>query len=144
MMRFMDDIKRFQEMYNLPRPTLPAIVPEGLSTRQTQFLKIIKDEVEEGQEILDNYAKNPNDLDILVELSDWLGDMIVYCTSEGMRYGLPMPEVLSLIMASNFSKLGTDGKAIMKDGKVMKGEGYWKPEPSIKILLENLGKLNAR
>lgn len=138
MIKFIDDIKRFQEMYSLPRPTLPTIVPEGLITRQTQFLKIIKDEVEEGQEILDNYAKNPNDLEALVELSDWLGDMVVYCTSEAMRYGIPLPEVLNCIMESNFSKLGTDGKAIMKEGKVQKGPNFYKPEPAIKSLLENM------
>jgi predicted HAD superfamily Cof-like phosphohydrolase len=138
MIKFIDDIKRFQEMYNLPRPTLPTIVPEGLIKRQTQFMKILGDELTEGQEILDNYAKAPNDLEALVELSDWLGDMVVYCTSEAMRYGIPMPEVLSCIMTSNFSKLGEDGKAIMKEGKVQKGPNFFKPEPAIKSLLENL------
>ena len=143
MISFMDDVKKFQTMYSLARPTLPAIVPEGLAVRQTQFLKIIRDEVEEGQEILDNHAKSPNDLESLVELADWLGDMIVYCTSEAMRYGIPIEQVLSIIMQSNFSKLDKDGNAIIKDGKVQKSEMYWKPEPAIRELLSNMGKLNA-
>jgi predicted HAD superfamily Cof-like phosphohydrolase len=35
-------------------------------------------------------------------------------------------------MASNMSKLGPDGKPIYDErGKVMKGPGYWKPEPML-------------
>lgn len=122
-------------MYSLARPTMPAIVPEGLVTRQTQFMKIIRDEVEEGQKILDDYAESPDELKSLVELSDWLGDMIVYCTSEAMRYGIPIHQVLSIIMQSNFSKLDEQGQAIIKEGKVQKGPNYWKPEPAIEELL---------
>jgi hypothetical protein len=40
-------------------------------------------------------------------------------------------------MQSNFSKLGADGKAIISEGKVQKGPGYWKPEPQIKELLRS-------
>ncbi len=39
-------------------------------------------------------------------------------------------------MQSNFSKLGADGKPIYDErGKVMKGPGYWQPEPKIRALL---------
>lgn len=44
--------------------------------------------------------------------------------------------ILDIIMASNFSKLGADGKPIYDDrGKVLKGPGYWKPEPKISAYL---------
>ena len=39
-------------------------------------------------------------------------------------------------MQSNFSKLGEDGQPVYDHrGKVMKGPGYWKPEPKIQELL---------
>jgi hypothetical protein len=42
-------------------------------------------------------------------------------------------------MDSNTSKLGADGKPIYDErGKVMKGPGYWKPEPAIKELIEDI------
>ncbi|MHA0110778.1 hypothetical protein ACXYUI_27030, partial [Klebsiella pneumoniae] len=75
-------------------------------------------------------------LGVLTELSDWLGDLVVYCASEAQRWGLPLDRILSVIMQSNFSKLGADGKPFYDErGKVMKGPNYWKPEPRIQELL---------
>jgi predicted HAD superfamily Cof-like phosphohydrolase len=43
---------------------------------------------------------------------------------------------LGIIMASNMSKLGPDGKPIYDErGKVLKGPNYWKPEPMIKRMI---------
>ncbi len=72
-------------------------------------------------------------------LGDLLGDVQVYCASEMAKFGLPLDEVLAIIMQSNFSKLDADGKPIYDErGKVMKGPGYWKPEPKIQALLASL------
>ena len=50
-------------------------------------------------------------VDIAVAIADLLGDIIVYCRSEALKYGLPLEDVLDLIMDSNESKLGAaDGK----------------------------------
>jgi hypothetical protein len=36
------------------------------------------------------------------------------------------------------SKLGADGLPIYDErGKVLKGPGYWKPEPTISLMLQN-------
>jgi hypothetical protein len=44
--------------------------------------------------------------------------------------------VLQIIMDSNASKLGADGKPIYDaNGKFLKGPNYWKPEPKIRELL---------
>ena len=78
--------------------------------------------------------------DVLVAIADLLGDVIVYCRSEALKYGLPLEEVLDVIMDSNESKLGADGKPIYDgNGKFLKGPNYWKPEPRIKALLEAKG-----
>jgi predicted HAD superfamily Cof-like phosphohydrolase len=61
---------------------------------------------------------------------------MVYCRSEALKYGLPLEDVLNVIMDSNASKLGADGKPIYdENGKFLKGPNYWKPEPKIKTLL---------
>jgi len=63
--------------------------------------------------------------------------VIVYCRSEALKYGLPLEDVLDIIMDSNESKLGADGKPIYDaNGKFLKGPNYWRPEPKIKVLLE--------
>ena len=73
-------------------------------------------------------------------IADLLGDVIVYCRSEALKYGLPLEEVLDIIMDSNESKLGADGKPIYDaNGKFLKGPNYWKPEAKIKSMLEGRG-----
>jgi predicted HAD superfamily Cof-like phosphohydrolase len=99
----------------------------------TAFKPILADELSEVDDIITHAGKD--EIDDLVALSDWLGDIIVYCTSEAMRYGIPIGDVLEVIMESNFSKLGADGLPIIRDSKVQKGPNYWKPEPKIREVL---------
>ena len=104
------------------------------------FGSILQKELNESQDLIE-HAADPGleSIDVLVELADLLGDIIVYCTSEAARFGIPMDEVLKIIMASNFSKLDENGQPIYDaDGKVCKGPNYWKPEPRIKELLLSL------
>ena len=46
-------------------------------------------------------------------MSDWLGDVIVYCASEARRWGLPTEKILDIIMQSNFSRLDANGEPIL-------------------------------
>lgn len=94
-----------------------------------------------------NYIKltpeefDEQELDILTDLADWLGDIQVYCGSEMTKFGLPVNDVLEIIMESNFSKMGADGNPIYDEqGKLLKGPNYWKPETRIKELLFNMRK----
>ena len=120
-----EDIKKFNDMYKLVTPEKPEVI----NGRLENFHKIL---VEELKEVDDIYPAT-SDLEMLVNLADWLGDIIIYCLSEMLRWGLDPETVLRIIMQSNFSKLGEDGEPIYDDrGKVMKGPGYWKPEPALK------------
>lgn len=72
----------------------------------------------------------------LVSMADWLADMRVYIESEALKYGLPLTSILSVVMGSNFTKLGADGQPIKDEhGKVQKGPNFQKPEPAIHALL---------
>lgn len=88
---------------------------------------------EENKEYLE--AANLGDL---VEVADALGDMLyILCGTileHGMQYKIE--EVFEEIQRSNMSKLDENGKPIYrKDGKVLKGPNYFKP--NIKEILEN-------
>jgi predicted HAD superfamily Cof-like phosphohydrolase len=64
--------------------------------------------------------------------------MVVYIRSESTKFGINLEKTLDIIMQSNMSKLGADGKPIYDErGKVMKGPNYWKPESKIAEMLEN-------
>jgi NTP pyrophosphatase (non-canonical NTP hydrolase) len=132
---FPERIAAMNAMYKLPahdRPTLPA----DIADRLVRFKATLLDEVHEIDEI-SRLARNGDDpIDIAVAIADLLGDIIVYCRSEALKYGLPLEAVLDVIMDSNESKLGADGKPIYDaNGKFLKGPNYWRPEPRIKALL---------
>ncbi len=98
-----------------------------------QKLKLRFDLMAEENEEYFEAAQN-NDL---VEVADALGDMLyILCGTileHGMQYKIE--EVFDEIQRSNMSKLGANGKPIYrKDGKVMKGPNYFKP--NISLILE--------
>ena len=135
--QFGDDIARMNSTYELP-----AIKSyEEMFERVGNFEKILKEECEEIKDIKDSLnaagLTAAKMLRARVMLADLLGDIIVYCASEAQRWGIDFEETLAIIMASNFSKLGADGKPIKDErGKFLKGPNYWKPEPYIQALLE--------
>ena len=49
---------------------------------------------------------------VAVTIADLLSDIIVYCRSEALKYGLSLETVLDIIVYSNESKLGADGKPV--------------------------------
>ena len=65
-----------------------------------------------------------------VEIADALGDQLYILCGTILSHGMShiIEDVFMEIQASNLSKLGADGKPIYReDGKVMKGENYFKP-----------------
>lgn len=79
-------------------------------------------------------------LALATAVADVLGDIIVYCRSEALKYGIPLEGVLDVIMDSNESKLDENGNPIYNaEGKFLKGPGYWKPEPKIAEMLSDCG-----
>ena len=112
----------------------------GIENGKTPEANIPKDQIElrhrlmheENEEYLE--AAEAGDL---VEVADALGDMLYILCGTILAHGLQhkIEEVFTEIQRSNMSKLGADGKPIYReDGKVMKGENYFKP--NIKEILE--------
>jgi len=136
---FAQRIAAMNAMYKLPandRPTLPADVVDRLA----KFKATLLDEVHEIDEIVGLAKSGGAPADIAVAIADVLGDIMVYCRSEALKYGLPLEEVLDIIMDSNESKLDANGNPIYDaNGKFLKGPNYWKPEARIKALLEERG-----
>ncbi|WP_026914425.1 nucleoside triphosphate pyrophosphohydrolase family protein [Christiangramia portivictoriae] len=81
---------------------------------------------EENEEYLE--AANKGDL---VEVADALGDMLYVLCGTILEHGLQhkIEEVFEEIQRSNMSKLNEFGKPVYReDGKVLKGDNYFKPE----------------
>jgi len=135
-------IQAFNKLYRLPCPPAPSIPDRTRAEtimRIERFMSVLREELDEGKDII-NLVDSTDGKDakykVLTDIADWLGDIIVYCASELAKYGLATEDVLGIIMASNMSKLGEDGKPIYDErGKVMKGPGYWQPEPMIERMI---------
>lgn len=121
-------IALMNKVFNLP---VNYRLKDQGSQRIEAFHRVLRDEVDELLE-----AKKDDGTDF-VALADCLGDIVVYAFSEARRWGIPMGEVLEVIMNSQDSKL-VDGKPLMSsDGsKFIKGPNYVAPEEEIERLLE--------
>ena len=67
----------------------------------------------------------------LVEIADALGDQLYILCGTILRHGMQhiIEDVFDEIQASNMSKLGEDGKPVLRhDGKILKGPGFFKPD----------------
>lgn len=151
---FSQDIQRFNAMYRMPLAASPTLIN---TKRLTDFKSILGKELDEidavakklaaledslARKVLSDAEYNFQNLEILTDLADLLGDLQVYCASEMAKWGLPLDETLSIIMQSNFSKMGADGKPIYDEqDKLQKGPNYWKPEPTLSAMLA--GRISA-
>lgn len=138
---FAGAILEFNKMYKLPVSDKPTLL--GIE-RLENFKKVLLEELNEVDEIIakqkeleSNGLIDESKIELLTDISDWLGDMTWYIRSEAMKFGINLEETLKIIRDSNFSKLGIDGKPIYDErGKVLKGQNYWKPEPKIAEMIE--------
>ncbi len=136
---FAERIALMNTMYRLPASDSPTL-PSNVADRLRRFKATLLDEINEIDDISAMVERGAAPAEVLVALADLLGDVMVYCRSEALKYGLPLEEVLEVIMDSNESKLGADGKPIYDaNGKFLKGPDYWKPEPRIQALLDARG-----
>jgi predicted HAD superfamily Cof-like phosphohydrolase len=133
-------ITAMNEKYELPVNSVPRF--QGFS-RLYHFRSILEKEVSEIDDIIDSPV-GTEEVDLLTGVADLLADIVVYCQSEAVRYGIPLEEVLHIVMDSNDTKLGADGKPIKdSDGKFLKGPNFVPPEPAIrKLLLEKMNENN--
>ena len=116
-----DSVKLFHKKFNIDYLNEPkANIREEI--KQLRF-KLVE---EENLEYLK--ATKENDL---VEIADALGDMLYILCGTIISHGLQdkIEEIFQEIQSSNMSKLGENGKPIYrKDGKVLKGPNYFKPD----------------
>lgn len=65
----------------------------------------------------------------LVELADALADMVYIVFGTALTHGIDLDAVLAEVHRSNMSKLGEDGRPVLRDdGKVLKGPRYRPPD----------------
>jgi len=122
-----DHVKTFHEAFGIVNRVSPTT---ELTAKETKLrYDLMKEENEEYYE-----AAQAGDL---VEVADALGDQLYILCGTILAHGMQhkIAEVFEEIQRSNMSKLDADGNPIYReDGKVLKGEQYFKP--NIKVILD--------
>ena len=116
-------VRQFHEAFGVPAYDTPRIPDKA---RRKLRRKLIR---EEYRELMRALRKND-----LIGIADGGADLEVVVNGTMLEYGIDLDAVLAEVHRSNMSKLGADGKPILReDGKVLKGENY--SPPNLKPLL---------
>jgi len=116
MQKQLEQVKEFHKAFSVFLQGNPASIPVAVMDIRATLMR------EEMKEVIDAMQNEPLE-NIAKELADLL--YVVYGTIGA--YGLQdkMEKVFDEVHRSNMSKLGTDGKPLLReDGKVMKGPSY--------------------
>ena len=108
-------VKEFNEAYGVYTGEPLTVPPFEITALRVRLI------TEEYNEVLEA----PDIYELAKELADLL--YVVYGT--GLSYGIDLDKCFREIHRSNMSKLGADGKPILReDGKVLKGPNYSKAD----------------
>ena len=115
-----EKVKIFMETFGQEVKSKPSLSSEKINSLRLSLI----------QEELDELNKAIQDKDI-VEVADALTDILYVTYGAGHAFGIDLDQCFNEVQNSNMSKLGDDGKPIYnKNGKVMKGPNYFKPDLS--------------
>jgi predicted HAD superfamily Cof-like phosphohydrolase len=112
-------VAEFHMAFNLPIRQLPSTeIDHALARLRVSLL-----EEEVGEFVA---ASEKGDL---VGIADALADIVYVVYGTALTYGIGLDAVLREVHRSNMSKLGSDGKPLIRDdGKVLKSERYFPPD----------------
>jgi len=118
----------FHRAFNLPMRQSPsADVDKSLAKLRVALLQ------EEVGEFITASEKGD-----LVAIADALADIAYVVYGTALTYGIDLDSALREVHRSNMSKLGNDGKPLIRDdGKVLKSERYFSPDIASVLGLED-------
>jgi predicted HAD superfamily Cof-like phosphohydrolase len=119
MKKQIESVREFHETFNQENGVQPRLIENH------EWMLRHKLMAEENDEYYDATDKGD-----LTEIADALGDQLYILCGTILKHGMQdiIEKVFDEIHRSNMSKVGEDGKAIMReDGKILKGPQYFKP-----------------
>lgn len=112
------DVKKFMQTFGQEVKNEPGFPDQKI---QDLRLKLIAEEFKELTE-----AINKKDF---IEIADALTDILYVTYGAGHAFGINLDKCFQAVQESNMSKLDENGLPIFnKDGKVLKGPNYFKPD----------------
>jgi len=137
-------VHEFHETYGVPTRTSPGLVDEPTAQLRINLMieELLGSTKADGSD-----SRVPSKSDELVQsimdgnivgIADGIADLLYVVVGTADVFGIDIQPIFEHVHASNMSKLGEDGKPILReDGKVLKGPNYFSAEAGICKLLEN-------
>ncbi len=110
-------VREFHERCDLPRADEPKLAAPGLAETRQHLLE------EEVGELAD--AARAGDL---AGIARELADVVYVAYGTAVTYGIDLDAVLAEVHRANLSKLGPDGRPVIRSGKVQKGHWFRPPD----------------
>jgi predicted HAD superfamily Cof-like phosphohydrolase len=117
-------VREFHEVFGLARAESPTGLPAGLAAVRQRLLD------EETGEVAEAGAKAQLDPspENLASLARELADVVYVAYGTAISHGFDLDAVIAEVHRANMSKLGPDGRPIVRDGKVQKGPDFRPPD----------------
>ena len=119
MKKQIEAVREFHETFNQENGVEPRLLEVHEYALRHKLM------AEENDEYFDACDKGD-----MVEIADALGDQLYILCGTILKHGMQhvIEKVFDEIHASNMSKVGENGEAIIReDGKILKGPSYFKP-----------------
>jgi predicted HAD superfamily Cof-like phosphohydrolase len=139
-------VVEFHEAFGAPIALTPTVPPEERRKLRCQLL------LEETLEFVkasgfivrigthEDFVFTPAFEPDVAEAADALADIRYVTDGAAVEWGIPLEKCFREVHRSNMSKLGEDGKPILRaDGKILKGPNFTLPD--LKSILELYGSL---
>jgi predicted HAD superfamily Cof-like phosphohydrolase len=110
-------VRQFHEVFGLAAPDRPTTPPGDLVDVRQRLLE------EEVSELADAVRRGRLD-----EVARELADVVYVAYGTAVTYGIDLDAVLREVHRANMSKLGPDGRPLIRDGKVQRGSEYRPPD----------------
>jgi predicted HAD superfamily Cof-like phosphohydrolase len=140
-------VREFQEKFGHRMDKRPGTLDDD-EDFQKMRLNLIKEEFAElldacgyldAAALIENLDLQKSTEGDVIGIADALGDLEYVVNGMALSAGIPLPEVVAEIHRSNMTKLGRDGKPIIReDGKFLKGEDYEEPDLQAVLWPENV------
>ena len=123
---YFEEVQEFHKAFNHPVADQLVCLPADRAARRAEWMA---DEIEEFL-----------DADTVLDQADAIIDLLYFAFGTLVEMGVPCPYALfKEVHKANMSKLWADGRPhYREDGKIIKPEGWQKPEPAMQRLLEEV------
>lgn len=117
-------VREFHEVFGLAHADRPSPIPAELAVVRQRLLD---EEVAEVAEASAAAQRDPSP-ERLASLARELADVVYVAYGTAISHGIDLDAVIAEVHRANMSKLGDDGRPVVREGKVQKGPRFRPPD----------------